>query len=101
MRPGRLERPIIDRPYSQPPDFPPEPQPAAPPQAAAPVQAEPEPPRRRSTIREPAPIAHCGRTAAGPAPSAPPPAPVISSTASEETGQPKRGWWAKRLLGDK
>jgi hypothetical protein len=31
----------------------------------------------------------------------PPPAPVISSTASEETGQPKRGWWGKRLLGDK
>jgi hypothetical protein len=26
---------------------------------------------------------------------------VISSTASEDSGQPKRGWWAKRLLGDK
>ncbi len=95
------ERPIIDRPYSQPPDFSAEPQPAAPPQAAAPVQAEPEPPRRRSTIREPAPIATAGAPPPAPVPSAPPPEPIISSTASEETGQPKRGWWAKRLLGDK
>jgi hypothetical protein len=31
----------------------------------------------------------------------PPPAPVISSTASDEGGTPKRGWWAKKLLGDK
>jgi hypothetical protein len=34
-------------------------------------------------------------------PSPPPPAPVISSTASDDTGTPKRGWWAKRLSGDK
>ena len=95
------ERPIIDRPYSQPPDFSSEPQPAAPPQAVAPIQAEPEPPRRRSTIREPAPIAITGASPPAPVPSAPPPAPIVSSTASEETGQPKRGWWAKRLLGDK
>jgi hypothetical protein len=26
---------------------------------------------------------------------------VISSTASEESGTPKRGWWAKRIMGDK
>jgi hypothetical protein len=26
---------------------------------------------------------------------------VISSTASDDAGQPKRGWWGKRLLGDK
>jgi hypothetical protein len=30
----------------------------------------------------------------------PPPTPVISST-SEDGGTPKRGWWGKRLLGDK
>ncbi len=95
------ERPIIDRPYSQPPDFSSEPQPAAPTQAVTPIQAEPEPPRRRSTIREPAPIAITGASPPAPVPSAPPPAPIVSSTASEETGQPKRGWWAKRLLGDK
>ncbi len=91
------ERPIIDRPYNQPPASP-APQSAAPPQAAAP--AEPEPPRRRSTIREPAPIGTAGAPPS-PATVAPPPTPVISSTASEENGQPKRGWWAKRLLGDK
>jgi ribonuclease E len=57
------------------------------------------PPRRRSTIREPAPIA------AGDAPPArattlPPPTPVVVSTATEDAA-PKRGWWGKRLLGDK
>ena len=92
-----IERPIIDRPYNQPPVSPTQ-QSAAPPQAAAP--AEPEPPRRRSTIREPAPIGAAGAPPS-PVPNIPPPTPVISSTASEDSGQPKRGWWAKRLLGDK
>jgi ribonuclease E len=95
-----MERPIIDRPYNQPPVCLPEPQPAPPPQTTAPAQAEPERPRRRSTIREPASIGSAG----GPPPPVPttlPPTPVISSTASEDGGQPKRGWWAKRLLGDK
>ncbi len=101
-----MERPIIERPYSQPTVSPPEPQPIAPPpaeppQAAAPAQAEPGPPRRRSTIREPAPIAIAGAAPPPPTPPTPPPTPVVSSTASEESGQPKRGWWAKRLLGDK
>ena len=95
-----MERPIIDRPYNQPPVSLPEPQPAAPPQVAAPAQAEPEPPRRRSTIREPAPIGIAGAPPP-PAPTIPPPTPVISSTASDDAGQPKRGWWGKRLLGDK
>ncbi|HEY1472714.1 MAG TPA: Rne/Rng family ribonuclease [Pseudolabrys sp.] len=92
-----VERPIIDRPYNPPPA--PEPQSTPPQQAAAPTQAEPEPPRRRSTIREPAPIGSAG--APPPAPVNPPPTPVVSSTASDDSGQPKRGWWAKRLLGDK
>ena len=30
-----------------------------------------------------------------------PPTPVISSTSAEELATPKRGWWGKRLLGDK
>jgi ribonuclease E len=75
----------------------------APPPAYEPpptVPAPQEPPRRRSTIREPAPIAVDGAPPP-PAPTLPPPTPVISSTASEDTGKPKRGWWGKRLLGDK
>ncbi|MDO8877699.1 MAG: Rne/Rng family ribonuclease [Pseudolabrys sp.] len=57
-----------------------------------------EAPRRRSTIREPAPF-----LAAGAAPAAPVilPTPVVVSTAADEPAPPKRGWWGKRLLGDK
>jgi len=87
-------QPIIDRPYNEPPASPAEPQPAA----SAP--AEREPPRRRSTIREPAPFAAPGASPP-PSPTIPPPQPVVSSTASDDAGQPKRGWWAKRFLGDK
>ena len=68
-------------------------------EAQAPVGERQEPPRRRSTIREPAPIAIEG--APPPTPTIPPPTPVIVTTASEDSGQPKRGWWGKRLLGDK
>jgi ribonuclease E len=85
------ERPVIDRPYNEP---------VAPPPAAAPVSAGQEAPRRRSTIREPAPFASAGAPPS-PASTISPPTPVISSTASEDSGAPKRGWWAKRLLGDK
>ncbi len=88
-----MERPIIDRPYNEPPAAPPQP-----PSVAAPAPAEPEPPRRRSTTREPAPFAVPG---APPPATLPPPTPVISSSAGDEAGQPKRGWWAKRFLGDK
>jgi ribonuclease E len=81
------------RAYSPPPYQPP----AAPAPVEAPVASSPsqEPPRRRSTIREPAPI---GAAAASPPPSIPKPEPVVSSTA--EPAAPKRGWWGKRLLGD-
>ncbi len=78
----------------------------APAPASAPVSdATPaqEPPRRRSTIREPAPIVTSEASPPLPPPvveSAPMPTPVVSST-SEEPATPKRGWWAKRLLGDK
>jgi ribonuclease E len=74
-----------------------EPPPVAEPQA--PAADRQQPPRRRSTIREPAPIAVEGASPP-PAPTLPPPTPVIVTTASEDS-QPKRGWWAKRLLGDK
>ncbi len=73
----------------------------------APVAAEPaisEPPRRRSTVREPAPQA--GRDDGDlPAPSFTPPhstaEPVISSPAESEGGdRPRRsGWWSKRVFG--
>ena len=66
------------------------------PAAAANAQ---EPPRRRSTIREPAPFAS-ERAPVPPSPAAPS-TPVISSTGPEEPATPKRGWWGKRLLGDK
>jgi ribonuclease E len=58
-----------------------------------------EQPRRRSTIREPAPFA--AESTQKPASAASPTVPVISSTSSEESAAPKRGWWGKRLLGDK
>jgi ribonuclease E len=50
---------------------------------------------RRSTVREPASFA---REASATAPST---EPVVSSTSNAETAPPKRGWWGKRLLGDK
>jgi ribonuclease E len=80
-------------PFDRPPD--------AVPQAAAAAEAESseQVPRRRSTIREPVPFGG----AQGPTPSAilPPPKPVISSTSSDQPIEPRRGWWAKRLLGNK
>ena len=70
------------------------------------LAAEPpaEPPRRRSTVREPAPTA-LGGEGTGVAPSFTPPAPsaepVVSSPAeSESDDRPRRsGWWSKRALG--
>ena len=68
-------------------------------EAAEAAEAAQEPQRRRSTVRERAPIALEGEPA--PSPTLPPPAPVISVSSSEEPAQPKRGWWGKRILGDK
>ena len=69
-------------------------------EAAEAAEAAEEPQRRRSTVRERAPIALEGEPA--PAPTLPPPpAPVISVSSSDEPAQPKRGWWGKRILGDK
>jgi ribonuclease E len=75
--------------------------PAPAPEPVAAAAAEAEAPRRRSTVREPvswtpsAPSSH----AAAPSP-APAPEPAASSTAADD-GPPKRGWWARRLMGDK
>ncbi|MEA2994050.1 MAG: ribonuclease [Alphaproteobacteria bacterium] len=70
-------------------------------QAAAPPtpQPEAEPPRRRSTIREPAPTFPRDEARA---PRAEPAPPVSNAPEpqNEEAGKPRKtGWWAKRLLG--
>ncbi|HYC16808.1 MAG TPA: Rne/Rng family ribonuclease [Pseudolabrys sp.] len=79
--------PADERPAPPPPDY-----------SATSASAQ-ETPRRRSTIREPAPFA--AESAPKPPSATSPTAPVISSTGSDESAAPKRGWWAKRLLGDK
>jgi ribonuclease E len=63
-----------------------------------------ETPRRRSTVREPAPV--FGSDAESPSPPAPPappsaPQPVITETDADETAnRPRRsGWWSKRSAG--
>lgn len=69
------------------------------------VEAAPqEAPRRRSTVREAAPVV----TSEGAPPPAPMPAPEptptptpVISTTGEEPAAPKRGWWGRKLLGDK
>ena len=66
---------------------------------SATTASAPEPSRRRSTIREPAPFG--GENAQVPPSATSPSAPVVSSSGSEEPAAPKRGWWGKRLLGDK
>jgi hypothetical protein len=45
-------------------------------------------------VREPASFSR-------PPADAPAPTPVVSSSGSEEQAPPKRGWWGRRLLGDK
>ncbi|MGA7531811.1 MAG: hypothetical protein WBW27_07945, partial [Pseudolabrys sp.] len=84
--------------YSPPPPIEDHPAPPAS-ESFAPAASGQEPSRRRSTIREPAPFAGEGAPATSSASS--PPTPVISSTSAEESATPKRGWWGKRLLGDK
>ncbi|MFL9826345.1 Rne/Rng family ribonuclease [Rhodoplanes sp. SY1] len=134
-RRGRGRSRHVDAP-PPPPDFgpvePPEPlqalapesvtqAPVAPAAARAPA-AEPapaEPPRRRSTVREPVSFVLGGNGTSSangdatprpvepaPAPSEPAPAPETSAVAQSspeaESGKPRRtGWWARKLLGDK
>jgi ribonuclease E len=89
--------------------------------ASEPVAAsKPEAPRRRSTVREPAPfLVSSSNAPPGIADEPPSPAPEIGASeaaeaesaeaepdappaATSETAPPRRaGWWAKRMLGDK
>ncbi len=69
-----------------------------------PEPAHAEPPRRRSTVREPAPVASGNGdvTSSASAPATPSvPQPVVTEIGeAEETNRPRRsGWWSRRLLG--
>jgi ribonuclease E len=87
---------------AEPRDIPPPPMPAP---AATETPAAPEAPRRRSTVREPAPqaLGHEGHVTTPSFTPQPVPAvePVVSSSAEgESTDRPRRsGWWSKRVLG--
>jgi ribonuclease E len=60
--------------------------------------AEPEPARRRSTVRERVPIAGGGEASA-PTPSAAP-EPVVESNEPAGSDQPRKtGWWSRRFAG--
>ena len=83
------------------------PEPASAPAAltTAPEPASAEPPRRRSTVREPAPIFSADAPAATPDPApqapeplaAPEPAATSAEPATAEPAKPRRfGWWNKR-----
>jgi ribonuclease E len=75
------------------------------PQDAAPVMTDgipAEPPRRRSTVREPAPTS-LRNESSEPTPTFVPPAPAVDpvvSSPAESGDRPRRsGWWSKRALG--
>ena len=72
--------------------------------AALPPAPEPEPVRRRSTVREPAPVAVTEAAAPPtPAPSAAPvPEPVVVETgdAAASDRPRKTGWWSRRFAGE-
>jgi len=86
---------------------------AAPPSTALPTAVEPlvgqqppaaqEPPRRRSTVREPAPTAGASEASepAAPPPAYPAPQPVITEVdETEQADKPRRsGWWSRRMAG--
>ncbi len=78
------------------------PTPAATPDSAA---AEPEAPKRRSTVREPAPTFISGQgfsPAPAEQPGATPSAEQNAEQASEGAVKPRRtGWWARRIMGEK
>jgi ribonuclease E len=80
-------------------------EPAMPP----PEAAKPEAPKRRSTVREPAPSLGSGVSPPVEPPIPPPPATEVGAASAEAPesaasapGAPRRaGWWAKRILGGK
>jgi ribonuclease E len=69
---------------------------------------EPEQPKRRSTVREPAPSFASGQGFTPPPRQEPKPAPADErpvATSQESSGDEskprKTGWWAKRVFGEK
>ena len=63
---------------------------------------EQEMPRRRSTVREPAPfvVGSAEAPVAPPPPPSPSAEPTVEVQAPEDAGQPRRtGWWSRRLMG--
>jgi ribonuclease E len=78
---------------------------AAPPEASATPAEQPEPGRRRSTVREPAPGAGAGVATTAPDNSPPgassPAEPVVTETGETSKGErPRRtGWWSRRFAG--
>ena len=95
----RSEAPSYSEPVAAQPMTPPAPA-FAPPAPAA--EAAHEPPRRRSTVREAAPVSGGESTPPMPRPAEPAaaPAPAVSSAAEGDADKPRKtGWWAKRLLG--
>jgi len=95
---------VIAPPFAQPTPVHGEAEAAPAPEPAAESAPVAEAPRRRSTVREPAPIVTSEEVMLPPPAPAPvetqAPTPVVSST-GEEPATPKRGWWGRRLLGDK
>jgi ribonuclease E len=101
--PDRVAADRSDHPHHEAPT--PEPAPATASEPVAPPKAES--PRRRSTVREPAPLLIGG---AAPAvattvvegePTEPPPPAQPPAEATERAAPRRAGWWAKRMLGDK
>jgi ribonuclease E len=96
--------PVVDETRPAPP-----PQAPSPPAQAEAPPAEAESPRRRSTVREPAPLYFGDRPAEAEAPASVPPQPTPEPAApapepadSAAPGQPRRtGWWSRRFAGDK
>ena len=76
---------------------------AAPPEASATPAEQPEPGRRRSTVREPAPGAGVATTAPDNSPpgASSPAEPVVTETGETSKGErPRRtGWWSRRFAG--
>ncbi|HTL63946.1 MAG TPA: ribonuclease E/G, partial [Pseudolabrys sp.] len=98
---SEAHRPDEKPPYESGPVYaaPVEHHPAPPPEEPATAASEQDVRRRRSTIREP--VAFSGEAMAPPPANFPPATPVVSSSGADEPATPKRGWWGKRLLGDK
>jgi ribonuclease E len=79
------------------------PAPAPAPVIPKPSLPEPEAPRRRSTVREPAPVSSGESFAPTPSPTlivTPAPEPAVETITTEEANKPRKtGWWSKRFGG--